>query len=421
MDRIINSSKINRLQLIYERLLLWSAHKHALYYLGGLTIAEAVFFPIPPDVMLVPMVIAKKNSAWRLALYTTIFSVIGGVIGYFIGYFIIDTLGTVLIKKAALEKVNRWFDQYGIYTILAAGVTPIPYKIFTFAAGAAHMALLPFIAASLVGRGGRFFLVALFARYLEKALYFPKKILLGLGIILMLMTLGCVSKELAPVETRHLGPITNGVHIVNKGDTIYSIAWRYERDYQDLAGINNIKSPYRLKVGQKITLGKTKVLVTDNVNKKEAKKIVSVKAKPTMAEKKVEHSNKSTLTKWVWPNQGQIVNKFSNEGKINKGIDITNQFRSPIVAALDGIVVYAGNGLRGYGNLIIIKHNDSYLSAYAFNDEIIVEESQLVKRGEKIAYMGYSNNKQPLLHFEIRYNGKPIDPLTQLPNLNKNG
>ena len=148
---------------LYDRVLAWSGHRHAPVYLGALSFAESSFFPIPPDVMLAPMVLARPPRAMFLAALTTVTSVLGGLAGYAIGYLAIEAVLPVLERfdyMAAFERAQHWFDEWGFWAILLAGFSPIPYKVFTIAAGALAMPLLPFAAASLVGRGARFYLVA---------------------------------------------------------------------------------------------------------------------------------------------------------------------------------------------------------------------------------------------------------------------
>lgn len=143
--------------------MVWSRHRHAPWYLGAVSFAESSFFPIPPDVMLAPMSLANPSRAWRLALLTTVASVAGGLFGYAIGHFAFDTIEPWLRASghwASYEAAVSWFDRWGFWAIFAAGFSPIPYKVFTVAAGALSMALWPFTLASLVGRGARFFLVA---------------------------------------------------------------------------------------------------------------------------------------------------------------------------------------------------------------------------------------------------------------------
>lgn len=148
---------------LYARVMLWAVHPRAPAYLGALSFAESSFFPVPPDVMLAPMVLAQPRRAWFLAGLTTIASVLGGLFGFAIGVFAIDLLVPLLERLGYLddfERARAWFESYGFWAVLAAGFSPIPYKVFTIAAGAMSMLLVPFTAASLVGRGARFFLVA---------------------------------------------------------------------------------------------------------------------------------------------------------------------------------------------------------------------------------------------------------------------
>lgn len=148
---------------LYDLVINWSRHPHAPWYLGGLSFAESSFFPIPPDVMLAPMVLADRQRAWRLALLTTVTSVLGGLAGFMIGSLAIDWVSPWLERLGYIDEFERardWFVTWGFWAILAAGFSPIPYKIFTIAAGGMSMALVPFTLASVAGRGARFFLVA---------------------------------------------------------------------------------------------------------------------------------------------------------------------------------------------------------------------------------------------------------------------
>lgn len=148
---------------LYERVLDWSRHRHAERYLAGLSFAESSFFPIPPDVMLAPMCLAERKRAWRYATVTTVASVAGGVAGYLIGYFLIELIEPWLQTTHYWEgytKARDWFETWGVLAVFVAGFSPIPYKIFTIAAGAAMLTFPGFVIASFLGRGGRFFLVA---------------------------------------------------------------------------------------------------------------------------------------------------------------------------------------------------------------------------------------------------------------------
>ena len=224
----------------------------------------------------------------------------------------------------------------------------------------------------------------------------------------------------------------SGYYRVKSGDTLFTIAFRYGLNYKDLAAINNIPAPYVIYPKQKIRLtGKAKA-VNSSVKKSTA---VSTKSKnvPTKIvksnKKQTSVNNKNQITKttsnskttskkalnWVWPVSGKVIKGFSNKGVSSKGIDIKGKKDGKVVSASDGIVVYAGNGLIGYGNLVIVKHSDEYLSAYAYNQTILVKEQQKVKAGEKLAIIGGKGTQRSLLHFEVRKDGQPINPLKVLP------
>lgn len=148
---------------LYERALRWARHRHAPWYLGGLSFAESSFFPVPPDVMLAPMSLASPSRAWWFALITTVASVAGGLLGYFIGATAFELVEPVLRQSGYWPRylvVVEWFRVWGFWAIFVAGFSPIPYKVFTIAGGVMSMALGPFIIASTIGRGARFFMVA---------------------------------------------------------------------------------------------------------------------------------------------------------------------------------------------------------------------------------------------------------------------
>ncbi len=154
---------------LYSKVLDWAAHPLAERYLGMLSLAESSFFPIPPDIMLLPMTIARPEKSWRYALITTVTSVIGGIIGYLIGKYLFIYIGDAIIDfyhaQAKFDHVKSLFNQYGVWIVFIAGFTPIPYKIFTITAGVLSMAIVPFVLASFLGRGGRFFLVAALGKW----------------------------------------------------------------------------------------------------------------------------------------------------------------------------------------------------------------------------------------------------------------
>ena len=213
-------------------------------------------------------------------------------------------------------------------------------------------------------------------------------------------------------------------YLVKPGDTLYSIAFRFGLDYQRLAHRNAIGVDYRIFEGQSLTLKES-----DEATKiSPARPVTIAKNSPPPANSPVTKNNsqtndvtprsKESITAppnvWVWPHKGKIVRTFKANSSSNKGIDIGGQIGDSVDAATSGTVVYAGNGLPGYGNLIIIEHPNSLLSAYAFAERILVKEKDLVQVGQQIATMGKQGD-QPSLHFEIRQNGKPVDPLGILP------
>ena len=148
---------------LYARAMRWARHRHAPAYLGTMSFAESSFFPVPPDVMLAPMCLARPDRAWRFALLTTLTSVAGGLAGYAIGYYAFEAVAPWLQTTkywASYQTAVQWFNDYGFWAVFIAGFSPIPYKVFTIAAGALSMALLPFTLASIIGRGARFYMVA---------------------------------------------------------------------------------------------------------------------------------------------------------------------------------------------------------------------------------------------------------------------
>ncbi len=159
---------------LYERTLRWASHPRAPWYLAALSFAESSFFPVPPDVMLAPMVLARPRAAWRLAALTTLASVAGGVAGYAVGALALEAIRPWLEGGGAWEtylQARAWFDRWGVWVVLVAGFSPIPYKMFTLAAGTLGMPLVPFVLASVLGRGARFYLVAGLLRWRGEAVH----------------------------------------------------------------------------------------------------------------------------------------------------------------------------------------------------------------------------------------------------------
>lgn len=197
-----------------------------------------------------------------------------------------------------------------------------------------------------------------------------------------------------------------GWYLVKPSDTLFSVAWRYDIDFQKLAHWNQLKSPYNIVPGQYIRLIKPKFSRPE-----------VVQPKVTLTKNTVKKIRIKPI-KWAWPVKGNVLNKFSFNDINKRGIDIASKVGQPVSAVASGKVVYSGNGLAGYKNLIIIKHNETYLSAYANNKNLLVKEGDTVLSGKKIADMGFhqdsKSNKKYLLHFQIRKNGKPIDPIRML-------
>lgn len=151
-------------QGLYNKTMLWAAHKHAEKYLAFISFIESIFFPVPTALMLAPMAVAKPNRAIRLAILATLTSVAGGILGYFVGVFAIDLVQPLLVKVGYIDKYNvavSWFTEWGFWAVMVAGFSPIPFKLFTLSAGALNMALLPFVFAALIGRSAHFFMVSL--------------------------------------------------------------------------------------------------------------------------------------------------------------------------------------------------------------------------------------------------------------------
>lgn len=215
---------------------------------------------------------------------------------------------------------------------------------------------------------------------------------------------------------------SSGYHQVSKGETLYSIAWQYGHDVREVAIWNNIRPPYTIYPRQQIRVTRPSGLSTRRVPNHPPSaahthsKTYTPKRPASPSHKNTAKSaNRGVKITWQWPTKGKIIGKYSAQDSGKKGLDIAGKPGQQIYAAADGDIVYSGGGLRGYGKLIIIKHNDTYLSAYAHNKRLHVKEDQKVKKGQHIADMGSSEANRPMLHFEVRRNGKPVNPLRYLP------
>ena len=226
--------------------------------------------------------------------------------------------------------------------------------------------------------------------------------------------------------------VTSGQYVVKPGDTLFSIAFRYGWDYKELAARNGIAPPYTIRPGQAIRFSSGAGSSTTVVSGPSSSSRTTVTRRPVTApagsSKPATPAGTTSapvvatvpaaeraVGGWTWPANGVLIGKFASNGSLNKGIDIAGDLGQPVFAASDGAVVYAGSGLRGYGELIIIKHSDTYVSASGHNRRRLVREGQQVKAGQSIAEMGSTGTDRVKLHFEIRRQGKPVDPLQFLP------
>lgn len=266
-------------------------------------------------------------------------------------------------------------------------------------------------------------------------------------ICCVLLALSACSSRTAPAPVvnlstkvatpENLTQITTDSYTVEAGDTLFAIAFYSGNDYRELATLNNIPAPYTLSLGQSLRLrpSMTSQVVEKTVaTKPSAHTSITKKTKPqkpqVIAEQKsrrqsvsqkstsgapISTEQRNTNLGWAWPASGtRTVATVGSDGS-KRGLDIKGKLGDRVLAAASGKVVYAGNALKGYGNLIIIKHNSDYLSAYAHNNAILVNEQTYVRQGQQIATMGNSGASEVMLHFEIRKKGKSIDPFQYLP------
>ena len=250
-------------------------------------------------------------------------------------------------------------------------------------------------------------------------------------LVTLVLLAGCTASWRAPVETRGRtlsAPARPAVvpraipqpvvaadeYRVRRGDTLYQIAWSRGIDYREIARWNGLRPPYRIYAGQVLRLKAVPQRrvppppSTPAAPRKTVRPTTPSGVRPSMP--KVQRS-----LAWDWPVRGRIASTFNESDSLRSGIKIAGRAGDRINAAESGKVVYSGSGLIGYGRLIIVKHNDNYLSAYGHNRKILVSEGDQVTKGQKIAEMGATNHGNPLLHFEIRRDGKPVDPMQLLP------
>lgn len=251
-----------------------------------------------------------------------------------------------------------------------------------------------------------------------------------LAMVLMGLLTACAGPpNRAPVvgepSSRQLEPgvDANGFYVVKPGDTLYSIALEYGLDWRELAKANGMTDPSRLAIGQRLVIQNiTPATSTASAGGQVEVKPVSPntgsvdrpsRIDPPSAPSEPVASSDQNLG-FIWPHNGSVVQQY--KAGVNKGIDIAAKVGDPVIASLGGKVVYSGNALRGYGNLIIIKHDNNLLTAYAHNQTLLVKEGDTVNKGQRIAEAGQSDADRPKLHFEVRKQGKPVNPMDYLPS-----
>jgi lipoprotein NlpD len=265
---------------------------------------------------------------------------------------------------------------------------------------------------------------------------FPRLLIVTLAISTVVLQSGCATRSgPAPVVDRSGGkgaslePVQAGFYRIKRGDTLLRIALDHGQSHRDIAEWNNIADMNQIEVDQviRVTPPRSAKVATSRMEVKQEKPSATKDiAKPSdrmneekiaKSEARVERSSSEPVAapgiKLSWPSKGNVIDRFE-DGK-NKGIDISGKSGDPIQAAADGKVVYAGNSLRGYGNLLIVKHDNTYLTAYAHNKTLLVKEGDTVRKAQKIAEMGNTDADQVKLHFEVRKHGKPVDPMAYLP------
>ncbi|MDO5666502.1 MAG: peptidoglycan DD-metalloendopeptidase family protein [Alcaligenaceae bacterium] len=225
----------------------------------------------------------------------------------------------------------------------------------------------------------------------------------------------CFSALLAACGSGSKAPITSaggagaassaaGTYVVQRGDTLYSIARRHGTTVANLSNLNGITDPSQLEVGQRLRVG--------GAAARSSAPARTTAAQTPAASGQTSRAADAAALSWAWPVRGNVINQFSNT---TRGIDIAGTIGTPVNAAADGTVSYVGNGLRGLGNLVLVTHNNGFITAYAHNSRITVQTNERVKRGQKIAELGDSDTTSPRLHFQIRRNGTPVNPLSYLP------
>lgn len=239
-----------------------------------------------------------------------------------------------------------------------------------------------------------------------------------LAVVVSTALVGCTSRTtrapIADMTTEPTAPATvaGSTYIVKPGDTLYKIAQASGVDVTRLGQLNNITDPSQLRVGQVLRLD-GQVPAQPDPGPAVATPITPVPAVEPATETQTARASDATLISWGWPTDGKIIQGFNAS---TKGIDLEGNAGDPVHAAADGKVMYAGNGVRGLGNLILLGHSDGFITAYAHNQELLVKTGEDVKKGSRIATVGQTDTTSPRLHFEVRRRGTPVNPLSYLPS-----
>ena len=255
------------------------------------------------------------------------------------------------------------------------------------------------------------------------------RVLKAVSIVCFIALTGCVGPPVVPVSDLSATQSSGSTRIVRAGDSLYTICWEAGLDYRDVALWNGLQPPYALTVGQKIDLSPGRINAQNTIVTPAASHATSIlvvgdepaEASEPLTDPDAQENEKEEPVAgpdgkpWIWPANGELLSQFSPDDGRN-GIDIAGADGSPIRAAAKGKVVYVGTGLRGYGLLIIIKHDETFLTAYAHNRAVRINEGDAVDSGQIIAEMGQSGTDSVRLHFEIRRDGQPVDPLEYLPD-----
>lgn len=233
---------------------------------------------------------------------------------------------------------------------------------------------------------------------------------------MVLVLAGCARSTYAPVADRSFryGTASGDYYTVQKGDTVYSIAWHHGLDEKALARWNGISPPYLIHPGDRLRLTPPS-RHSRHAASAPPRHPAPTTSHPPGAQNAHAAGDDGGPYRWQWPAKGKLVRTFSKSFQGKQGIDIAGKPGEPVRAAAGGRVVYSGNGLVGYGNLLIIKHDRHYLTAYAYNRKLLVKEGDRVRAGQEIAQMGKGTDDGAELHFELRRDGKPVDPLKFLP------